>query len=444
MQHKNKAKDECSERSQMNEQMRILLEMLDKSQWQTLEEIRNKQHKHFHSVLKHAKTTVPFYQTYDTNVSFDNCPILTRDQVQLSGDALVSQNIPDTHGAQYIDNTSGSTGKAVKVIATDFTRLFYNALMLREHNWLQRDFSKMLVSIRWAKRGYAEAPNGIFQSTWGPPINDYYVTGPSVFINVASQTSDQISALLTYKPFYLFSYPSQLQALAEYCITYQIAMPFLFEVRSTGETFTDACLKSIKKAWPHVKITDIYSSVEIGIIAQQCPEYGAYHVNAENVLLEIVDENNQACDMGKPGRVLATTLLNYAKPFIRYEIGDYAEWGGSCSCGRGLPVIKKIHGRKRNRIVYPNGTSGFPYLGEREEYRQIVTVQKFQFIQHTIHEVEIKLVVESRLNDEAEIKFKELIQKNLGYPFKVTLSYHDHIPLGPTGKYEEFISLVDV
>lgn len=427
----------------MNEQMRTLLGMLDKSQWNTLDEITNKQKKHFFSLLNYAKTSVPFYQTYDLNASLEDCPILTRDQVQIAVDALLSQNIPTTHGALYTDNTSGSTGKAVKVISTDFTRLFYNALMLREHNWLQRDFSKTLLSIRWAKPGYAEAPTGIAQSTWGPPINEYQKTGPGIFINVASQTCDQITALLTYKPFYLFSYPSQLHALADYCISNQITMPFLFEVRMTGETLTEVCVQSIKTAWPHVKITDIYSSVEVGNIAQQCLEYGAYHVNAENVLLEIVDENNKACEVGQPGRVLATTLLNYATPFIRYEIGDYAEWGEMCSCGRGLPVIKKIHGRKRNRIVYPNGESGFPYLGEREEYRKIVRVQKFQFIQHTVHEVEIKLVVVSRLNEEEEDKFKQLVKKNLGYPFQITLSYHDQIPLGPTGKYEEFISLVD-
>ena len=37
-------------------------------------------------------------------------------------------------------------------------------------------------------------------------------------------------------------------------------------------------------------------------MAQQCSEAGNYHVNAEGVLLEIVDDNRQACDVGQTGR----------------------------------------------------------------------------------------------------------------------------------------------
>ena len=151
-------------------------------------------------------------------------------------------------------------------------------------------------------------------------------TGPSVFINVASDTRSQLEGLLKHAPHFIMSYPSQLAALADACSAMKLELPFLEEVRTTGESFSDSYIKIIKDAWPHVKITDIYSSVEIGNIAQQCYEHRNYHVNAEGVLLEIVDGQGNACAIGQPGRVLVTSLLNYATPLIRYEIGDYAEW----------------------------------------------------------------------------------------------------------------------
>ena len=59
-----------------------------------------------------------------------------------------------------------------------------------------------------------------------------------------------------------------------------------------------------------------------------------------------------------------------------------------------LAVIHKIAGRKRNRLFFPNGESRFPYLGEREDVYAITkAAKKFQIIQHSVTDMEIKLVV---------------------------------------------------
>ena len=425
--------------------MQALLNFLKGSQWLSAEEIFAKQQQHLQRIILHACQTVPLYQTLYATSQLDDClqnlPILSRDIIQNAGDQFVSQNLPEQHGACYPKETSGSTGKKVKILATDFTRLFYDALMLREHDWHQRDFTKSLMAIKWAKSDFAPAPIGHQQASWGAPINQYKTTGPSVFVNVASSTRSQIDALLLHQPHYLFSYPSQLAALAEYCMRHEIQLSSLEELRSTGESFQENYKNIIRKAWPTLKITDTYSTEEIGNIAQQCPEYDNYHVNSEHVYVEIVDENNQECGLHQPGKVLVTSLLNYATPLIRYEIGDYAEWDAACACGRGLPVIKKILGRKRNRIFLPNGESQFPYLGDHST-SIISGIRKFQFIQHTVHDIEIKLVLNTPLTPEQESQYKKLRQQQFGYPFNIILSYPDDIPLGPTGKYEEFISHV--
>jgi len=422
----------------MTEQMRALNAMMEQSQWRSEKEIREKQLSHFDALLSHACQTVPFYREnyqslfHQHGNNIHAYPVLTRDIIQATKDNLVSEKIPDTHGGQYPQYTSGSTGKAVRIIATDFTRLFYDAIMLREHNWHQRDLMKKLFSIRWEKRGIGEFP-GILQNSWGPPVSQYKNTDASVFMNVACSTENQIDAILYHKPEYILSYPSQFAALAEYCLDHHILFPFVEEIRSTGESFSDGYKHVINQAWPHVKITDVYSSVELGIIAQQCSEKGNYHVNAEGVLVEIVDQ----------GRVLVTSLMNYATPLIRYEIGDYAEWGNPCECGRGLPVIRKIFGRKRNRLVFPNGESRFPYLGEREDMHRVTTaIRKFQIVQHTKSEIEIKVVVRESISSAVVREVIELMQKNLGYPFNINVTFHDDLPVGPTGKFEEFVSCV--
>ena len=61
------------------------------------------------------------------------------------------------------------------------------------------------------------------------------------------------------------------------------------------------------------------------------------------------------------GRVIVTRLYNYAMPFIRYELGDFAVAGtGPCACGRTLPVIARIKGRARNAFVFRDGSRMWP------------------------------------------------------------------------------------
>lgn len=419
-----------------------LLTLLDKNERDATCAYKGVQQKHLIQILQHAYNTVPFYKEFYDGRDLENfhgLPVLTRSHVQAAKDNFISTAIPATHGSCYPSETSGTTGRAVRVLATDFTRLFFDALSLREHRWYQRDFTNMLMAILWAKKNFAEAPKGHVQTDWGEPINRYESTGRSVFINIASATQDQIDALLFYEPAYLFTYPSQLIALAEYCLRKQIVMPFLKGIRTTGETFTPENLKLVNEAWPSATVSDVYSCVELGNIAQFCPEYGSYHVNVECVLVEIVDDNNMPSN---EGRVLLTGLLNYATPFIRYEIGDYAAWGGQCECGRTLPVLKRILGRKRNRLILPNGESRFPYLGDREEGKKISKgyINKFQFVQHGLYELEYKAVVSQPLSEEQERGLIEFHRRNLGEHFNVKISYHDDIPLSANGKYEEFIS----
>jgi phenylacetate-coenzyme A ligase PaaK-like adenylate-forming protein len=88
-----------------------------------------------------------------------------------------------------------------------------------------------------------------------------------------------------------------------------------------------------------VNIADIYSEQEVGYIALQFPDYPYYHVQPENILVEVLDDNGNVCSSGDIGRVVITTLHNFTTPLIRYEIMDYAKVGEPCSCGRGLPVL---------------------------------------------------------------------------------------------------------
>jgi phenylacetate-CoA ligase len=216
----------------------------------------------------------------------------------------------------------------------------------------------------------------------------------------------------------------------------------LREVRTVGETLTPELRAACEAAW-NVPIVDTYSSQELGYLALQCPESGFYHVMAESVFVEILAADGTPCAPGDTGRVVATSLHNVAMPLIRYELRDYAEAGGPCRCGRGLPTIARILGRTRNMVRLPGGAQRWPLVGFGR-FRDIAPIRQYQFVQRTREAVEARFVTDRPLTGEEEARLAGVIQAALGYPFRLTFTYFEgEIPRGPGGKFEEFVSEVE-
>ncbi|HSZ74758.1 MAG TPA: hypothetical protein VK779_08055, partial [Rhizomicrobium sp.] len=139
------------------------------------------------------------------------------------------------------------------------------------------------------------------------------------------------------------------------------------------------------------------------------------------------------------GRVVLSDLHNFATPMIRYDIGDYAEVGGPCPCGRGLPTLKRVLGRERNLILMPDGTRHWPLVGFAR-FRDVAPIVQYQFIQQSREEIEVRLVAETPLSAEQEANLKSVIQEALGHPFALRFTYFEgQIPRAANGKFEEFV-----
>jgi phenylacetate-CoA ligase len=189
-------------------------------------------------------------------------------------------------------------------------------------------------------------------------------------------------------------------------------------------------------------MVDMYSSQETGYLALQCPDHPHYHVQSESVLLEVVDDQGRPCAPGEVGRVLVTCLNNFATPLIRYEIGDYAEVGEPCPCGRGLPVLKRIMGRYRNLLTLPDGSRRWPRLGYESKLQDIAPIELMQMVQRNLDEIDVRLVVPRPLSATEQESLTGFIQKNLGHPFRLRFEYVDSIRNPANGKIEQFISQV--
>jgi len=426
-----------------------LLQQMEESQWWPAEALRAQQDRQLSVLLRHAAASVPFYSERLAGIvprpgralqpeAWSRIPLLRREDIQHAGAALHSRALPAGHRPLKEISTAGSSGKPVAVQTTQMTRLFWGVFTLRDHHWHRRDVSGSLAAIRSFPDGQAHYPNGARGRGWAPVASGIYHTGPAHGLAITTSAENQVEWLRRRRPNYLIVYPSALAELIRYCGERGISFPELREVCTVSEAVSPelrvACRDTLG-----VPLTDVYSAQETGYLALQCPDHEHYHVQSEGVFLEVLDEAGRPCEPGENGRVVVTSLHNFATPLIRYDIGDYAEVGPPCPCGRGLPVITRVMGRVRNMVTLPNGERYWPSM-LLERYAEIAPIRQVQMVQKSLERLEVKLVADRPLTDEEARQLRELIHLRIRYPFEVAFTYHDEIPRGPGGKYEDFKS----
>ncbi|MEO8526087.1 MAG: hypothetical protein ABI460_15285, partial [Caldimonas sp.] len=309
------------------------------------ERIMALQREQIDQLAKHAHAQSTFWRTrldaagYGSGSGWwDTLPILTRIEAQAAGADLMAKSVPRSHGVVGRVKTSGSTGTPLEIAKTELALLFWSAITLRDSLWHARDLRGKLAAIRvGAQRAK--------KSTWGDPYEGYDC-GPSVAFDAREDLDLQLDWLLAEQPEILLTHPSNLRALAIRSRERGCALPSLREARTYSERLPADLRDQVQAAWG-VPLSDLYSANEVGYVALQCPQSDLYHVQSEDVLVEVIGDDGRPCATGESGRVVVTSLHNFAMPLLRYDLGDFATVGGPCRCGRTLPTLEGILGRTR-------------------------------------------------------------------------------------------------
>jgi len=317
----------------------------------------------------------------------------------------------------------------VRFLTTEMTAFYWQVFTLRDHLWHRRDFSGKLAAIR-LKVKEGEWPG------WGPSVDTVIRSGPSATLDINRDVDEQLRWLGKQNPTYLLTFATNLEALARRALDLGVRLPALREARAISEMLPPGVRALVRKAWG-VPLVDIYSSQEVGYIALQCPEHEHYHAQSENAVVELLRDDGTPCAPGETGRVVLTTLHNFAMPLLRYEIGDYAEAGEPCACGRGLPVIRRVMGRVRNMVRLPDGARHWPSLGMLSAMPEGL-IRQFQCVQRTLEHIEVRLVAARALSAEEETRLRAGMREKLGHPFDLAIVYCEKLERGNGGKFEEF------
>ncbi|MDZ7828890.1 MAG: hypothetical protein U5K33_05190 [Halofilum sp. (in: g-proteobacteria)] len=428
-------------------QLVAVLHQLLESERAPAEEVAAARDRQLATLLEHAWNTAPAWRrrleaagyqpgTAPDTATWQAIAPLERADLQSGETGFASEAPPASHGSVYRMHSSGSTGSPVETLGTDVTRLFWQAVTLRDHVRHGRDFSRAFAAVRpdRLEKGQREA----HLPDWGPPVRHVSESGPSAALHSSVPIDEQAAWLRRQQPAYLLSFPSNLRELARELDRTGGPWPELVEIRTAGETVTGTLRGEIRE-WLGFELADTYSSQEVGVLAQQVPGKASYLVESETMHIDVVHDDGTPCAPGEIGRVLVTSLQNFAFPTIRYAVGDYAEVGEPDPDYPGLPVLNRVVGRWRNMVVSPEGRRWWPSFPV-DIWEEAGDVRQFRLEQTAPGAIDVLLVMGEPLTDAMQRQLVGSLHRTLGYPFDLNFRVVEEIPRSPSGKYEDFIS----
>jgi len=408
----------------------VLNELLKTQSWSG-DELEKLQFDRLIALLKYAKENSPYYKEQFKTVDIENfksikdlsvLPAISKKDIQENADKMFCNNSK----AYTVASTSGSSGDPLLIKRDNISWAYLHANMYRLHTWHKLPVAAKYANVMGISTKTSKHIAAFFKKTVFNRINLVAVDMSDAALK---KFTDKVAR---FKPSYIYGYPS---AIGDYGLfikenNLQDKVKSISHVVCHGEELEERYAEQIKQGFK-ATVVNQYGCAETGMIGIEC-EKGNLHVPVESTVVENVN-----------GELVITDLFNYVTPIIRYTIGDIGDISSEkCSCGRNLPVIKNLEGKRRTIIKTPDGkkvhTVFFNSL-----FKDLVAsgfnIEKYQIIQKK----EDFFYLDIKSPDELDDNIKSIIDDKIKEKFgnKVTFEARkvDHIKKYRSGKLATFI-----
>jgi len=412
-------------------------------EWKSEAELKNFQWQELIKLINHAYEHTPYYKRilderglHPSDIKnyedFQLLPICSREDIVGHKEEMIADNYRD--GLMH-KGTGGSTGVPMQF-----------ALDRNSYEW----------RTAATQRGYAWAGCEIGQHTlfmWGVDVgnpglvhrvktNLYHRAFNRKMFNCFEFTEKEMLNCLEYinrqRPSGIVAFTSTVYNFARFIESRGLECKPVNSVITGAEKLSDNQREVIERAL-HTRVFNTYGCREFMLIAAECEKHEGLHVTADNLFVEILNDGKPV-NPGERGDIVITDLHNYGMPFIRYRNGDAViKSDKACSCGRGLPLIADIDGRRIDEIITSEGKilpgSFFPHL--MKEFQE---VDKYQVIQKTKESLIIKIISKQGVSDDRLDFCRTEIIKVAGDSMNVAFEFVDEIPLSSSGKFRMTVS----
>jgi phenylacetate-CoA ligase len=429
-----------------------VLKELTESQWKSQDELVSKQWELVRRTVSKAALEVPYYRKMYRRAGwdFDNLDFCYKDFLSLP--KVEKKDVRD-HLSEFLNSnysgritegsTSGSTGESLTLYYSGGHESYSEAARWRAKDWWGIKPGSPQVAI-WGR------PYTGYRDRLSQKIKSYFMNS---FIFSAFDLQEEALARIwkkisRFKPSVIYGYPSAIFALAEFVKQKRLSADKLGikVIMITAESCSLDQRQLIEEMFG-CKTANEYGCSETGGFVYECP-HGSWHISSELTFIEFLDQDGNPVSPGDRGEIFLTHLRNDYMPLIRYRVGDIGTpLSGTCSCGRGLPLIEVSVAKESDRILLKNGEShmsgDFLYINKAVTEAYPHSILQFRVTQKAVDLFEIEVVPGAESVNSAEELFKKLMKKQLGASIKVYFKRVSSIERDPSGKLRYFVSEVN-
>jgi len=410
------------------------LDEYERNQWLAPEQIAELQWRKLKALLEHCHREVPYYRRRFEEIGatpadirsladYARLPLLTKADIRANFDDLVADS---WRGRILYKATGGSTGEPLRFGYTRESHERRTAVMWRGYGWAGARMGRRTLYLWGGAVGNPGRKqllkDHLFHAAFGRRVLDSFAMSES---NMASY-ADAIDA---YRPEVMVAYVGPLVRLSEWLLATGRRVHRPEAILGGAEALLEYQREIIQRAFG-APAYNTYGCREFMLIASECEQRDGLHVNADHLVVETLPSTD----------VVITDLHNYGMPFIRYQNGDLATpSSATCACGRGLPMIRSVDGRKLDAIRTRAGNilpgEFFPHM-----LKDIPGLRRFQVVQRSLDTLDISIVRGEGFSESGLDYARREIAKVIGDAAEIRFHFVDDIPGGANGKFRVTIS----
>jgi phenylacetate-CoA ligase len=384
--------------------------------------------------LLHAYQNIPYYKKVFDKAGLHSQKLTSVDD--LANYPVITKDILREHYNQMLDrkyflknlfksHTSGSTGQPMWT--------YYDLT-----SWIRKKyFVKARARMECGVKPYEKI--AIFESASQNSLdkaNIFFRTFKSRYkaFSMFEPDDKTLRKLMTFSPAVLYGAQSYFFQLARFIAENGFQLPFIKQIFTSSEYLQETVREYIKKVF-NADVFDIYGSTEFKEVAWECEKHEGYHINEDEIIIEIV-QNGKRVRHGVVGNIVITDLRNKLMPLIRYQIYDKGVLiTEKCSCGRTFSLMKPYAGRSSEYITLPDGGILSPYLFTTS-IEKINGLLQYQIVQTTKDKISVSVVTNSENSKQVGFSIKDILSNITNKLMEIEVQFKTKLDIEENRKFK--------
>lgn len=413
-----------------------------------LERHRNRQ---VRRLVQFANRYVPFWRRHFQNAGVDpgairgvpdlaQIPPVSRSELQdVPASELVASYLDPER--LYAHRTSGATGQPLTFRRTVFEQRLLGVFR-------KRAFLDMGISPR-ARIAWVALPRREHQEIPSLPRRLMYAAG---FYRLRKfscllEMEELASQLRDWRPDVLIGFGATVARLGEFLLEQRSSGASAWRPSHTvicGEVVTERMRQTIDQAFDGPPL-EMYGSVEFGLIGWRRRPDSPLTVVDDAVILEVVRDGHRVA-VGEEGEVLATGLLSWSMPLIRYRLGDVVvQTQPSRRDERRWPfgALRSVQGRQLDFFTLRDGRQIHSWHVTIPVVLESPWIRHYRIVQEAVDRFVIYVVPDCAPTQDRLCKLRDRAVQALDSRVEVEVRTVPELPTAGSGKFRIAESFVE-